>query len=92
MSARFGREILKALDVPVGMIAASQGATQIEPWTAPEGLAEVPSQQAALAGVTAAAEAARKKVKENLDALESAIPQAKAALAKGREQIRQGAP
>ena len=80
----FGRDIHKALDVPVGMIAASQGATQIEIWTAPEGLAEVPSQQPALAGVTAAADAARKKVAENLDRLESAIPQARAALAKGK--------
>ena len=80
----FGRDIHKALDVPVGMIAASQGATQIEPWTAPDGLAEVPSQQGSLAGVTAAADAARKKLQENLDRLEPAIPQARAALAKGR--------
>lgn len=80
----FGRDITKALDVPVGMIAASQGATPIEIWTAPEGLAEVPSQQAALAGVTAAADAARKKTAENLDRLQAAIPQARAALAKGK--------
>jgi len=80
----FGREIHKALNLPVGMIAASQGATQIELWTAPEGLAEVPSQQPALAGITATAEATRKKVLENLDTLEAAIPQARAALAKGR--------
>ena len=80
----FGRDITRALDVPVGMIAASQGATQIESWTAPEGLAEVPSQQAALAGVTAAATAARQKTADNLDRLRAAIPQARAALAKGK--------
>jgi sialate O-acetylesterase len=80
----FGREIHKALNVPVGLIATSQGATQIEIWTAPEGLADVPSQQPALAGITATAEAARKKVRENLDALEAVIPEARAALAKGR--------
>ena len=36
----FGREILTNLKVPVGLMAASQGATQIEPWTAHEGVAE----------------------------------------------------
>jgi sialate O-acetylesterase len=80
----FGREIHKSLKVPVGMIAASQGATQIEIWTAPEGLAEVPSQQPSLAGITATADAARKKTLENLDSLAAVIPQARAALAKGR--------
>ena len=80
----FGREIYKALNIPVGMIAASQGATQIEVWTAPEGLAGVPSLQPSLAGVTATADAARKKLVENLDALEAAMPEARAALAHGR--------
>lgn len=80
----FGREIHQALNVPVGMITASQGATQIELWTAPEGLAEVPALQPTLAGITATAEAARKKVAENLATLEAAIPQARAALAKGK--------
>lgn len=80
----FGREIHKALNVPVGMIAASQGATQIEVWTAPEGLAEVPALQPSLAGITAAAAAARNKLAANLDTLEAAIPQARAALAQGR--------
>ncbi len=80
----FGRDLYKALNVPIGMIAASQGATQIEVWTAPEGLAGVPSQQAALPGITAAATAARKKLAENLDALEAAMPEARAALAQGR--------
>ena len=39
----FGREIHKKLNVPVGMITAAQGATQIETWTPPEGLAAVPA-------------------------------------------------
>lgn len=38
----FGREIHKALNVPVGMITAAQGATEIEKWTAPEGQPDVP--------------------------------------------------
>lgn len=80
----FGRDIFKALNVPVGMIGASQGATQVEVWTAPEGMAGLPSQQEALAGVTAAAAAARKQLAGNLDTLEAAIPEARAALAQGR--------
>jgi sialate O-acetylesterase len=64
------------------LIAASQGATQIESWTAPEGLAQVPALQSALPGITAAA--ARQQVAENLATLEAAIPQARAALAQGR--------
>lgn len=39
----FGREIHKKLNVPVGLIQACWGATRIEPWTAPEGFAVVPS-------------------------------------------------
>ena len=80
----FGREIHKAQNVPVGMIAASQGATQIEIWTPPEGLTGVPSLQPSVAGIEAAAHSARKKLIENLDVLEAAIPRARAALAQGR--------
>lgn len=39
----FGREIHKKLDVPVGLIGTSWGGTRIEPWTPPEGFAQVPS-------------------------------------------------
>ncbi len=80
----FGRDVHKALNLPVGMIAASQGATQIELWTAPEGVAEVPALQPTLPGLTAAAAAARQQLSANLDALEAAIPMARAALAAGR--------
>ncbi|MCE9609097.1 MAG: sialate O-acetylesterase [Chthoniobacter sp.] len=80
----FGREIHIRMKVPVGLIAASVGATQIEPWTAPEGLADVPALQASIAGVTAAADNARQRLRENLDALERVIPQARAALAQGK--------
>ena len=80
----FGREIHKTVKVPVGLIAASQGATQIETWTPPEGLADVPALRESLPGIEAAAAAARKQLVENLDALETAMPLARAALAKGR--------
>ena len=80
----FGREIHTKLNVPVGLIAASQGATQIEIWTPPEGLADVPALQPSISGIEAAAKSARKKLIENLDSLETALPRARAALAKGR--------
>ncbi len=38
----FGRELHKALNVPVGLIDATWGGTCIETWTPPEGFAEVP--------------------------------------------------
>ncbi len=38
----FGVELLKALDVPVGMIGSSWGGTRIEPWTPREGFHSVP--------------------------------------------------
>lgn len=57
----FGREIHKTLNVPVGLIAASQGTTQIELWTAPEGLTDVPSLQSSIPGIEAAANSAHGK-------------------------------
>ena len=39
----FGRELHKKLGVAVGLIDATWGGTRIEPWTPPEGFAEVPS-------------------------------------------------
>ena len=80
----FGRDIHKALNVPVGLIAASQGATQIELWTATEGLSGVPALDPMIASNQAAADSARRKLVENLDLLEAAIPAARAALATGK--------
>lgn len=39
----FGRHLHQTLHVPVGLIHAAWGATEIEPWTPPEGFAEVPA-------------------------------------------------
>ncbi|MGO9202164.1 MAG: sialate O-acetylesterase, partial [Limisphaerales bacterium] len=39
----FGRELHRKLGVAVGLIDASWGGTRIEPWTPPEGFAEVPA-------------------------------------------------
>jgi sialate O-acetylesterase len=38
----FGRELYRALNVPVGLIASSWGGTKIEPWTTPDGFRTVP--------------------------------------------------
>jgi len=38
----FGRELMKELDVPVGLIVSAVGGTRIEPWTNREGFAAVP--------------------------------------------------
>lgn len=38
----FAREVVKALDVPVGLIGSNWGGTAIEPWTCYEGFTQVP--------------------------------------------------
>ncbi|MEY4488177.1 MAG: hypothetical protein RIQ79_685, partial [Verrucomicrobiota bacterium] len=57
----FGRELLRELKVPVGLIHSSVGGTRIEPWTPPEAYANIP----VLADVAAAVAADQpyKKVK-----------------------------
>ncbi len=39
----FGRDLLKALNVPIGLMHSSWGGTRIEPWTPPAGFAAVPA-------------------------------------------------
>ncbi|HEY3322325.1 MAG TPA: sialate O-acetylesterase [Planctomycetota bacterium] len=39
----FGRQIMKDLDVPIGLIGSNWGGTRIEPWTPPEGFKQVPA-------------------------------------------------
>ena len=41
----FARELLKELDVPIGLISSSWGGTRIEPWISPEGYRLVPEQK-----------------------------------------------
>jgi sialate O-acetylesterase len=42
----FGREIEKALDVPIGLIGCNWGGTRIEPWVPPVGFQSVPALKA----------------------------------------------
>ncbi len=53
-------------------------------WTAPEGLSGVPGLDPAISDFQAAAGSARRKLEENLDRLEAAIPAVRAALATGK--------
>ena len=39
----FAREIVKDLDVPIGLLGANWGGTRIEPWTPPVGFKQVPA-------------------------------------------------
>ena len=39
----FGKDLEKALDVPIGLIGCNWGGTRIEPWTSPEGFKSVPA-------------------------------------------------
>lgn len=39
----FGRELMKELDVPVGLIGSNWGGTRIEPWTPPVGFQQLPN-------------------------------------------------
>ena len=41
----FARELLKELDVPIGLISSNWGGTRIEPWISPEGYRLVPEQK-----------------------------------------------
>jgi sialate O-acetylesterase len=39
----FGKKLRQELDVPIGLIDSSWGGTDIQPWTPPEGYAQVPA-------------------------------------------------
>jgi len=80
----FGREIHKGLNVPVGLIDTSWGGTRIEPWTPPEGFAQMPALQGIVTAIEKANAEYPKTCAQTLDQLEAAIPPARKALADGK--------
>ncbi len=80
----FGLEILKALDVPVGLIDSSWGGTDIEPWTPPAGFAAVPSVRPILDATVRREQAYRRSVAESLSGWQSWLDETSKALAAGR--------
>ena len=70
----FGRELLRTLHVPIGLINSSWGGTRIEPWTPPVGFAAVPKlaplfEQVALASPTNAIH--KQRLAAHLDEVET---------------------
>lgn len=81
----FGRELLRELQVPVGLINTSWGGTRIEPWTPPAGFASVPKLQGLYERVTLASpssDAYKQRLSAHLGELHQWLGQARDALAK----------
>ena len=78
----FGRELRRALDVPVGLIDTSWGGTRIEPWTPREGFAAVPAVQEIREQIDQTRADFREQLGPTLDALEDWIRGSRSALAR----------
>lgn len=81
----FGREIHKALGVPVGLIDTSWGGTRIEPWTPPAGFASVPALEGIVKHIERVNAEYPKAYAKALDEIEAALPGARKAVADGAE-------
>lgn len=79
----FGREVHKALNVPVGLIDTSWGGTLIEPWTTPAGFESVPALGDFVKAIQQANESYDKAVRATIDQTEKWLPVAKKALEAG---------
>jgi sialate O-acetylesterase len=79
----FGLELLKTLDVPVGLIDSSWGGTNIEPWTPPAGFAAVPSVRPYLTAAESREGDYRKALAQALPAWQSWIVETKKAVSAG---------
>lgn len=80
----FGREINKALKVPVGLINSSWGGTRIEPWTPPVGFSSVPELKSIATQVdlrNPASEAHKKLAEETVKKFEGWIDSTRKAIA-----------
>ncbi|GJM22776.1 MAG: hypothetical protein DHS20C15_26910 [Planctomycetota bacterium] len=79
----FGRRLHAELGVPVGLVASAFGGTHIEPWTPPEGFAAIASRQVVLDEMRMERAAYPEALRPRLDAYETWVLAARAALADG---------
>ncbi|MCX6561074.1 MAG: sialate O-acetylesterase [Candidatus Aminicenantes bacterium] len=79
----FGLELLKTLDVPIGLIGSAWGGTDIEPWTPPAGFAAVPEVKPYLAAAERREADFRQALAGTLPAWQAWIGETKKALAAG---------
>ncbi len=80
----FAKNLVKELDVPVGLIGSNWGGTRIEPWTCPEGFRLVPELNPILKQVEewdSTTDSGRAKYTEYVDKLKEWTPKAEKALA-----------
>lgn len=84
----FGRELFKALDIPIGLIGSNWGGTRIEPWTPPVGFDAVPELNNIARGVNAKLPGTKEFQEINTKVLESY----KSWLVKYQEAITQNQP
>ena len=80
----FGRELHRALGVPVGLIATSWGGTRIEPWTPPAGFASQPETKGMAEQLARHEAAYQEVVKQSLEHHKTWLVAAKEALAAGQ--------
>jgi sialate O-acetylesterase len=80
----FGKKVSETLNVPVGMIEAAWGGSQIDPWIPREGFAALPEFEHKVKDIDRANGNYRKAYAAGLARLEAFLPEAKKALAQGR--------
>lgn len=79
----FAREIQAKTGVPIGILDDNWGGTQIEPWTAPAGMASVPELREAVTARSNALAAYTMSLPKQLDGVESWLGTARTAASNG---------